>query len=282
MAVTARIDRVDVDLADGPGDADGRTWVLVGLDSRDRLPAGADVADFGTPDAVPGARADVVVVVHQTDSGATALSLPRDVVVHTDHGPDRLALAWLDGPQGLVSSLCRLGIPTDHLLTVDLAGFAEIVDAAGGLRLDIPTPVRDVPAGLQIDEAGPQRVDGPTALALVRSRHPEHLVDGSWRPAAIDPDGRATAAGTVLSALAGELEHAASRPWRAQAIAWTGSGTLTTDPETSVGELVSLALADLADVRVLPVGDPLGRTLARSPTAETAAAIAGAGLSCDS
>ncbi len=61
-------------------------------------------------------------------------------------------------------------------------------------------------------------------------------------PAPVDPDGRATAAGTVLVALAG---------------------------------------ADVGTVRVLPAADPVDGTLPRRPTAETAAALAAAGLSCD-
>ncbi|MGY2005243.1 LCP family protein [Blastococcus sp. SYSU DS1024] len=279
--VAGRVDRVDVDLANGPGDADGRTWVLLGLDSRAALPPGADPAHFGTETAVPGARADVVVVVHQTDAGTTVLSVPRDVVVRTDRRSGRLALTWRRSPASTIAGLCQLGIPTDHLLTVDLAGFAGIVDAVGGLHLDIPEPVRDLPAGLRIDAAGPQRVDGATALALVRSRHPEHLVDGTWRPAPIDPDGRATAAGAVLSALVDEAQRSALRPWRLQEVAWTASGALATDPATSVVDLLGLARADLADVRVLPVGDPVGGTIARMPTAETTAAVAAAGLSCD-
>ena len=57
--------------------------------------------------------------------------------------------------------------------TVDLAGFAAVVDAAGGLDVDVPPPVRDTDTGLRIDEAGAHHVDGATALAMVRSRHPE-------------------------------------------------------------------------------------------------------------
>ncbi|WP_228395364.1 LCP family protein [Modestobacter roseus] len=279
--LAARIDRIDVDLSGGAGDADGRTWVLAGLDSRDRLPAGADVSQFGTPDDVPGARADVIVVVHQTDAGTTALSVPRDLVVHTDHGPDRLALAWLEGPQGLADSLCRLGIPTDHLVTVDLAGFAAVVDAAGGLDVEVPEPVRDRPAGLQVDEAGHQHVDGATALALVRSRHPEHLVDGTWRAAPVDPDGRATAAGTVLDALVDQVRGSPLRPWRLQSLAWAASGALAVDPDTSMADLAGLARAELDRLEVLPVDDPVGDTLLRRPTAATTAALAAAGLTCD-
>ncbi|PRY45635.1 LytR family transcriptional attenuator [Geodermatophilus tzadiensis] len=272
--LTGRVGEVAVDLS--ADDSDGRTWVLVGLDSRAALPDGADVGDFGTPEDVPGSRADVVVVVHRTDAGTTLLSVPRDVVA----GTGRLALSWLDGPAATVAALCELGIPADHLVTVDLAGFAALVDAVGGVEVDVPAPVRDRPAGLLVEHAGRRTVDGATALALVRSRHPEHRVAGTWTPAPADPDGRATTAAAVLTGLVSQVRGSAAVPWRLQSVAWTASGALAVDPGTSVPDLVDLARADVGTVEVLPAGDPLGGTLARLPTDATAAAVAAAGLSC--
>jgi LCP family protein required for cell wall assembly len=276
--LAGRVGEVSVDLA--ADDADGRTWVLVGLDSRERLPEGADPADFGTPDDVPGARADVVVVVHQTDAGTTAFSVPRDLVVLSGRTGERLALTWLDGPPAAVDALCGLGIPTDHLVTVDLAGFAAVVDAAGGLDVAVPEPVRDEPAGLLLTRSGRQHVDGATALALVRSRHPEHLVDGAWVPAPVDPDGRADTAGAVLAALMDRVRAAQTDPARLQSLAWAASDAVAVDPGTSTTDLLALARADAGPVAVLPAGEPFGATLARPPTADTTAAVAAAGLSC--
>lgn len=275
--VGSRVGELDVDLHPG----DGTTWVLVGLDSREHLPAGASVSHFGTPADVPGSRADVIVVVHETADGVSALSIPRDVVVRTRTSGARLALTWLDGPQGTVDALCDLGIPTDHLVSVDLAGFAAVVDAAGGLDVHAPVAVRDPAAGLQLEQAGDQHVDGATALALVRSRHPEHRVDGQWVPAPVDPDGRAASAGGVLSALSGAVHGSLTRPWRLQQVAWAASGAVTVDPSTSVLDLLSLARADISGIQVLPVGEPTGGTLARFATEATDAAVAAAGMSCE-
>lgn len=276
--LAGRVDEVAVDLA--ADDTDGRTWVLVGLDSREHLPAGADPADFGTAADVPGARADAVVVVHQTDAGTTAFSVPRDLVVLSGRTGERLALTWLDGPGATVDALCRLGIPTDHLVTVDLAGFASLVDAAGGLDVDVPEPVRDEPAGLLLTRAGRQHVDGATALALVRSRHPEHLLDGAWVPAPVDPDGRADTAGAILAALTDRVRDAQTNPTRLQSLAWAASDAVAVDPGTSPTDLLALARADAGAVTVLPAAEPLGSTLARLPTADTTAAVAAAGMSC--
>jgi LCP family protein required for cell wall assembly len=255
--------------------------VVVGLDSRAALPAGASAAEFGTTDQVPGTRADVVLVIHRTADGTTVLSVPRDLLVGSGRDVGRLALRWQDGPQSMVDALCGMGIPTDHLVSVDLRGFAAVVDAAGGLDVDVPEPVRDPAAGLDLPEAGRLHVDGATALALVRSRHPEHLVDGQWTPVPPDPDGRAAAAGTVLSALAETARAGALRPWRAQALAWAASGALTVDAGTSTTDLASLAEARLGEVAVLPARPPAGGTLSRFPSKGTAATLAAAGLSCD-
>jgi LCP family protein required for cell wall assembly len=270
--LTSRIDRVAVDLHAG----NGTTWVLLGLDSRADLPAGASAAEFGTAETVPGSRADAVLVVH--DGGV--LSVPRDLRVPDSGGRTRLALTWLDGPQATVDALCDLGIPADHLVTVDLAGFAAVVDAAGGLRLDVPRPVRDPAAGLLLTEAGPQRVDGRTALALVRSRHPEHLVDGRWQPAPVDPEGRASASGTVLTALVGAVRDAGLQPRRLQEVAWAASDALTVDAATSPSDLASLAGRDLGHVEVLPAREPVPGLPLRVGTADTTAALTAAGLSC--
>ena len=279
--LTSRVDRLDVDLRS----ASGSTWVLVGLDSRERLPDGASVSDFGSPADVPGSRADVIVVVHETADGTSAFSVPRDVVVRTELPsgrlrPGRLALTWLRGPQDTVAGLCQLGIPTDHLVAVDLGGFADVVDAAGGLDVDVPAPVRDPAAGLLLPRTGPQHVDGATALALVRSRHPEHLVGDRWTPAPVDPDGRASAAGSVLSALTGAVRSSLVRPWRLQQVAWAASGAVSVDPGTSVADLAGLARADVGEIGVLPVSEPRGGTLARRATEATARAVAAAGMSC--
>jgi LCP family protein required for cell wall assembly len=272
-----RIDRFDVDLHHGVG----TTWLVVGLDSRAELPTGATAEQFGTTDDVPGSRADVVLVLHETADGMRMLSVPRDVVVRTRSAASRLALTWLDGPQATVDALCRLGIPTDHVVAVDLAGFASVVDAVGGLDVDVPAPVRDTYTGLRVDQAGSHHLDGIAALAMVRSRHPEERVDGQWVPAPVNPDGRATAAGTVLSALMDASHRGAVRPWTLQHLAWSGTGAVSVDAGTSIADLARLAGTDIGPVEVLPVSAPKGDLIPRFPTDRTAQALADAGLSCE-
>ncbi|WP_232797311.1 LCP family protein [Blastococcus atacamensis] len=275
--LASRVDRMTVDLHPGPG----TTWVLVGLDSRADLPDGASEAEFGSARDVPGSRADIVLVVHESDAGATTVvPVPRDLLVQAPGGRSRLALTWLEGPQETVDALCGLGIPSDHLVAVDLAGFVDVVDAAGGLTLDVPETVRDPLAGLHPIEEGTHEVDGRTALALVRSRHPEHLVDGRWVPAPVDPDARAEASGAVLQALVAEIGDSRWSPLRLQRLAWAASGSLTVDEESSIAELASLSAVEPGTVTMLPTRSPDPAAMVRFPDAATREAVAAAGLSC--
>jgi hypothetical protein len=154
------------------------------------------------------------------------------------------------------------------------------VDAAGGLELEIEQPVRDPAARLLLPEGGRQQLDGATALALVRSRHPEQLVAGEWQPVAVDPDLRVSTAAAVLTALVDEVQEAATRPLRLQSVAWAITGALSVDPRTSLRDLASLATAELPEVEVLPTRAPHSDVPARFATEETATALAAAGLSC--
>ncbi|MBN1093526.1 LCP family protein [Blastococcus sp. TML/M2B] len=277
--LSARMGAVEVDLT--ADDRDGSTWVLLGLDSRAALPRGADAAAFGTTEEVPGSRADVVLVVHRSDAGTRVLSVPRDLLVTGGGQSGRLALTWLRGPGATVAALCGLGIPTDHLVTVDLAGFTDLVDAVGGVEVDLPGPVRDPQAGLLLPRGGAQELDGATALALVRSRHPETPADGGgWAPSPVDPDARAATAAGVLRAFADRAAEARTRPWRLQRVAWAASGAVSRDPGTSLADLASFAGTELGTAEVLPAGPPVEGALLRLPTPATAAAVAAAGLSC--
>jgi hypothetical protein len=56
---------------------------------------------------------------------------------------------------------------------VNLAGFQDVVDTLGGVRMCVDRPMFDELAGLAIPKAGCYTFDGPTALAFVRARHVE-------------------------------------------------------------------------------------------------------------
>lgn len=62
------------------------------------------------------------------------------------------------------------GLPITHYASVNLAGFADVSQALGGVPVCLRAPVDDPYSGLRLP-AGPQEVSGAEALAFVRQRH---------------------------------------------------------------------------------------------------------------
>jgi LCP family protein required for cell wall assembly len=71
----------------------------------------------------------------------------------------------------------QLGIGIDHYLEVDLAGFLGLVDALGGVTVHFPHPAFDEKSGLAIETPGSIELNGPEALAYVRSRRYTERID---------------------------------------------------------------------------------------------------------
>lgn len=293
--MSSRLDRTELHMprtaTDGTSSTDGtdntaapddETWLIVGTDSRENLPEGPD--RYGTvEDTGGGSRADVLALVRPTANGFTILTLPRDLTV----GPtlftrQRLATSYLDGAQNTVDLLCtQLGITTTHLITVDMAQFASIIDSLGGLEVTIDEPFRDANAGLDIAQAGPQTLSGVDALALVRSRHPEVYRDGAW-VALSETEGahrRTQNSGVVMKALMSAMRERARNPLTAHQLAWTLTGNLGVDDETGLLDLTHListmARAGTDAVTLVDVPAPTqGDSFVAFPTDETFAVLA--------
>ena len=72
----------------------------------------------------------------------------------------------------------NFGVVVDHYVRVDLVGFVRIVDAMGGVDLEVPNalidyeyPTYDYGTRVVAFAAGPQHMDGEVALAYARIRH---------------------------------------------------------------------------------------------------------------
>ncbi|MDH5292893.1 MAG: LCP family protein, partial [Acidimicrobiia bacterium] len=179
MVVTdARLNRVPTPSIAGSGPG---TYLIVGSDSRENLPDDLE-GRFGS---FAGQRADVIILAHVSGGTVQMLSLPRDLKVSIDgHGTDKINAAYAYGGADLLASTIQndLGVGISHYMEVEFGGFAEIVDAVGGVELTFEYPTRDAKSGLDVP-AGTQVVDGATALAFVRSRATEELRDGSYQSA---------------------------------------------------------------------------------------------------
>ncbi len=103
----------------------------------------------------------------------TAISFHRDTMVDLgEYGMQKLNAAYAIGGASyaveVVSDLAS--VPISHYAEVDFDGFKEIVDALGGIEVDVPVEIDDDEAGGHL-MPGYQTLDGDQALILCRSRH---------------------------------------------------------------------------------------------------------------
>lgn len=287
----ARLDHFQVNLPHSPangtviGSKTPSTWLVIGTDSRTSLPDGP-ARYGGVEDVGEQARADVAALVQPTASGLNVLVLPRDLTVAPGQLFDeRLATSFLQGPQHTVDALCSAyGVTTTHVVTIDMAQFAGIVDALGGVDVEIDEPVRDPFSGLQIDAAGTHRLSGVDALALVRSRHPEVERDGQWLalPEQEGAERRSHFTGVVMRAVMSSLRERARSPLALQSLAWSLTGNLGVDAGTGLLDLARLAHTARAAaggsgeaVNLVNVpADPVGEDFAAPPNEQTYATLA--------
>lgn len=142
-------------------------------------------------EADAGRRSDTVMLLHLAADRkrAEVLSVPRDLRVDMPSclRPDgEYSLAqnaqfnWafqFGGAACTIRTLERLtGIRVDHHLTVDFKGFTKIIDAVGGVEVDLKKPEHDPNVRLDLS-AGRHLLKGETALSYVRAR--QYVGDGS-------------------------------------------------------------------------------------------------------
>ncbi|MER6733070.1 LCP family protein [Streptomyces puniciscabiei] len=179
--------RREVDLSkviDRPASGAGTNYLIVGSDSREGM-SKADEKKLHTGSA-QGKRTDSMMILHVGDNGDTLISLPRDsnVTVPSYKGStsgkvypatgrqEKLNATYAeDGPTLLVRTIeANTGLHIDHYVEIGFQGFANIVDAVGGVEINIDKGFKDSYSGADF-KAGKQTLNGAQALAFVRTRH---------------------------------------------------------------------------------------------------------------
>lgn len=122
-----------------------------------------------------GSRTDTIMLVQVVPRSGDVrlLSVPRDLLVEVEPGRnDRINAAYNYG--GIGETLDALhnytGVPIDHYAILDFRGFSDIIDAMGGVTVDVGAV--EFPEKWQIGE-GVQKLDGREALFYARYRHTE-------------------------------------------------------------------------------------------------------------
>lgn len=170
----------------------GANVLIIGVDERPDTPE-------------EGVRGDTMILARLNGAGqwVSLLSLPRDTQVELpDVGTTKMAVAYSQGyeraeelfgagttPQqgGMALSartmeqvlkLSAQGIRIDYTMQINFAGFVGLIDALGGVTIDVPTLIQDYEyptpdfGTMYVEfQPGPQHMDGATALIYARTRH---------------------------------------------------------------------------------------------------------------
>lgn len=263
-SVFNRIDKVAVaDVLSSGGH--GTNYLMVGSDSRssqDIAKAGLNPDAFGSDES--SQRSDTMLLLRFVDGQARMMSIPRDlyVPIAETNGAAKINSAYKGGPRRLILTLQQaLQIPIHHYLEVDFVSFASLVDSLGGITIDFPNPAFDNNSGLKVNTAGPTVLDGPQALAYVRSRHYTEVVDGKNRQDRTADLGRVTRQQQFLKAVFAKLGESRNPVTLARA-AGSATGGLRIDDALGLTDAARLAwrLRSLDPVSVpLPVENARNR-----------------------
>lgn len=121
-------------------------------------------------------RSDTMMLVRVAKGQVRMLSIPRDTLMDIEgYGEGKANSAYTyGGPELAMQAVSEaLGLPVDHYVKVNTAGFRELVDILGGVEFDVPKAMSyyDPTDGLRIDlEPGLQVLDGDKAEQFVRFR----------------------------------------------------------------------------------------------------------------
>jgi LCP family protein required for cell wall assembly len=222
--------------------------LVIGSDTRVGNQPGT--SKYGTAAEVAGQRSDVVMVWHIVPSTRqiTILSIPRDTLVEmvgknvTTFGKmNRINSSYNGGPTLLVQTVQdNFGIPINHVVQVDFAGFKGAVQALGGVYLDFEHPARDAYSGLHITTTGCQLLTGTQALAVARSRHYQYDATTRWLTDPSGDFGRIKRQDAFLRAL---IDAAKSKynPLTINAFLGSLPQGIVIDDNLSLGDLLGLA-----------------------------------------
>ncbi|MBT2226519.1 LCP family protein [Nonomuraea sp. NEAU-A123] len=238
------------DYAGRPADTPGTNWLLVGSDSRKGLSA-ADRKKLATGRAA-GQRTDSMMLLHipAGSDKPTLVSLPRDsAVTIPGKGRNKLNAAYaFGGPKLLAQTVETVtGIRVDHYMEIGFAGFVDIVDAVGGVEINVRAAVDDPKAGLKLKK-GLQTLTGGQALGYVRTRKGGALPDFE----------RTKRQRQFLGAV---VKKAASpgvliNPFTSIPLAMSATDAVAVDSSTGAFDMLSLGLAmgDSPVTTVVPFG----------------------------
>jgi LCP family protein required for cell wall assembly len=121
-----------------------------------------------------GGRTDTILYVNIAGDELSLIAIPRDIWLPQWQTKINAMYSYqqADGLKRSVEEI--IGVPIDYYAIVSIDIFEDLVDAVGGVEINIPYDMyyRDNAAGLLIDfDAGPAVLDGADAAKFVRYRN---------------------------------------------------------------------------------------------------------------
>ncbi|MGW4440694.1 LCP family protein [Streptomyces sp. NPDC004596] len=171
---------------DGFSKNDAFNILIIGTDKR----TGKGNEGYGDKGSVGHADTNILLHVSKDRTNATALSIPRDLIVDVPDcetiQPDgsKKVIAGTSGVRfntslgqdgrdpGCTMNTVKAvtGITPDHFMMVDFNAVKTLTTAVGGVDVCLKHAVKDADSHLDLP-AGPSKVEGEQALAFVRTRH---------------------------------------------------------------------------------------------------------------
>lgn len=215
-------------------------------------------------DSISGSTDIMMVVSYDVKGGEVSIvQIPRDTYITVDNINsvkinsayaayyNRAKRADLTDPE--TAALERLaymigdnfGIRIDYAASVEIDGFVDIINAIGGVWVDVPCDMKysDPSQGLYIDlEKGPQKLDGEAAMCFVRYRSGYAMQDL----------GRQDALKIFMAALLRQMKESFSIKTVESIAEVVGESVLTTvDTADIIYFCKSLLTVDLAEINML-------------------------------
>ena len=249
-----RIPRIDLSASLEQPEESGspQNYLIVGVDNDegvapdDPIRAGRD-----------GEQNTDTIMVVRVDPGreqASILSLPRDLwVPYPDGSNHRINGAYARGaqrPDLLIRIINEyLGIPINHYVQIDFAGFYRLVDAIDGVPVYFPHPARDRHSGLAVMETGCVTLERDQAIGYVRSRYYEQLIPDEddpeqeqWVPDGLSDYGRVQRQQDFIRrALQRAVSKGARNPGTMNRLLDVGLESVTIDDDLTSGAIFDLA-----------------------------------------
>lgn len=223
-------------------------YLLVGSDTREGLTK-QQLHDLrvGSVATAAGKRSDTAILIHisKNRDRATIISIPRDTYADVPEWTDDKGVVHPARHSKINETFGRGGAPLliatiehmtqvriDHYIEVNFAGFANLVDAVGGVDICTNTAIHDDKSHIDLP-AGKNHLDGITALKYVRARYFDGMGDlgrmKRQQKFIASMIAAATSTGTLLN------------PVKLLSVVNAGLATVTTDPDLQKDDLVTLA-----------------------------------------